>query len=78
MYFRYEQSDGTKQEQQGEIINANSENEFLNVRGSFTWIGPDGVTYTVIYVANEDGYKPEIEQGPGGAVPAGVLASLTG
>lgn len=45
--------------------------------GSFSWVGPDGVTYTVNYTAGEEGYKPEIEQGPGGGVPA-VVASLLG
>ncbi|KAJ0179912.1 hypothetical protein K1T71_004503 [Dendrolimus kikuchii] len=76
--FGYEQSDGTRQEQLGEINNVDSETGSLRVKGSFTWIGPDGVSYTVTYVANEDGYNPQIEQGPGGAVPAGVLASLAG
>ncbi|KAJ0179917.1 hypothetical protein K1T71_004508 [Dendrolimus kikuchii] len=76
--FAYEQSDGTKQEQVGEIRNKDSENPILEVKGTFTWIGPDGVSYNVTYVANEDGYKPQMEQGPGGAVPSAVLASMTG
>lgn len=46
--------------------------------GSFSWVGPDGVTYTVNYTAGEEGYKPEIEQGPGGGVPPAVVASLLG
>nr|AAV73780.1 cuticle protein 13 [Antheraea yamamai] len=66
--YAFEQSDGTKQEQHGELRNAGTENESLFVKGSFTWIGPDGVTYIVRYEAGEEGYKPEIEEGPGGAV----------
>lgn len=76
--YRFEQDDGTKQEQQGQLINEGSEDEYLSVKGSFTWIGPDGVTYRVTYVADKNGYQPEIEEGPGGAVPDSVVASLLG
>lgn len=75
---RFEQSDGTKQEQTGELRNAGTDDEYIFVKGSFSWIGPDGVTYTVTYEAGEDGYEPEIGQGPGGAVPPDVAASLIG
>nr|AAV91347.1 cuticle protein 2 [Lonomia obliqua] len=76
--YAYEQSDGTRQEQEGFLENEGTKEEYLSVKGSFTWVGPDGVTYTVHYVANKEGYQPEIDQGPGGAVPPAVLASLAG
>ncbi|VVC97695.1 unnamed protein product, partial [Leptidea sinapis] len=74
----FEQTDGTKQEQQGEVINQGREDESIVVRGSFSWVGPDGVTYKVTYIADTNGYQPEIEEGPGGAVPPAVVASLLG
>lgn len=77
-FNRYEQTDGTKQEQQGELVNVGLENEHLVVKGRFTFIGDDGITYVVTYIADENGYQPEIEQGPGGAVPDAVVASLLG
>ncbi|CAH2075265.1 unnamed protein product, partial [Iphiclides podalirius] len=73
----FEQSDGTKQQQQGELVKKGS-NEYLSVKGSFTYIGLDGVTYTVTYTADDNGYRPEIEQGPGGGVPDAVVASMLG
>lgn len=76
--FSLEQSDGTKKEEQGELKNAGTDDEAISVKGSYTWVGPDGVTYTVNYVADENGFQPTIEQGPGGAVPPGVVASLLG
>ncbi|CAF4778049.1 endocuticle structural glycoprotein SgAbd-5 [Pieris rapae] len=76
--FALEQSDGTKKEEQGELKNAGTDDEAISVRGSYTWVGPDGVTYTVTYVADDKGYQPTIEQGPGGAIPPGVVASLIG
>ncbi|XP_073951989.1 endocuticle structural glycoprotein SgAbd-5-like [Choristoneura fumiferana] len=76
--FAYEQSNGQKQQEQGELRNAGAENESIAVKGSYAWVGPDGVTYIVTYVADENGFQPTIEQGPGGAVPGAVVASLLG
>ncbi|KPI97917.1 PREDICTED: endocuticle structural glycoprotein SgAbd-5-like [Papilio xuthus] len=76
--YAYEQTDGTKQEQEGTLVNAGLENEHIVVKGRFTFIGSDGVTYVVTYIADDKGYQPEIEQGPGGAVPDSVVASLLG
>ncbi|XP_030023460.2 endocuticle structural protein SgAbd-6-like [Manduca sexta] len=76
--YSFEQSDGTQQEQEGELKNAGTEDEIYVVRGSFSWVGPDGVKYTVHYVADENGYQPEPEEGPGSAVPFDLLASSLG
>ncbi|XP_061710367.1 uncharacterized protein LOC133520081 [Cydia pomonella] len=76
--FVYELSDGSKHEEQGELKNQGTENEAIAVRGQYSWVGPDGVTYVVSYIADENGFQPTIEQGPGGAVPPGVVASLLG
>ncbi|KAF9414980.1 hypothetical protein HW555_007247 [Spodoptera exigua] len=75
---RFDQSDGTGRDEYGEVRNAGSEDEFVAVKGSYSWVGPDGVKYTVNYVADENGFQPTIEQGPGGAVPSAVVASLLG
>lgn len=76
MFYSYEQSDGSRQEQYGEIKSEGHEDEHIVVHGSYSWVGPDGVKYIVTYVADEEGFQPEIEQGPGGAVPLDVMKSL--
>ncbi|XP_045764455.1 flexible cuticle protein 12-like isoform X1 [Maniola jurtina] len=75
--YAFEQSDGTKQEQQGELRNAGLENEAIAVKGVYSWIAPNGYRYTVVYTADDEGYKSEIEEAPGGAPPA-LVASLLG
>ncbi|XP_032510813.2 endocuticle structural glycoprotein SgAbd-5-like [Danaus plexippus] len=76
--FGFELSDQTKREEQGELKNAGSENEFIAVKGSYSWVDQDGQLYTVNYVADENGFQPTIEQSKGGAIPSAVLAAFTG
>lgn len=87
--FRFSQSDGTGANQVGTIKNEGSEDEYLAVSGSYTWVAPDGVTFKVTYIADKDGYKPEItviQERPdaeipptvGGGAPPALIASLLG
>ncbi|KAJ8956823.1 hypothetical protein NQ318_014237 [Aromia moschata] len=79
-----EQSDGIRQEAQGTIKNAGTDNEALEVKGSYSYVGPDGKTYEVKYTADEEGYHPEGEHLPPSAgvkklgIPASGQASLIG
>lgn len=77
-HIRYEQSDGQKRNEEGVLKNPGAEDESIAVKGSYAWVDQDGVTYVVNYVADENGFQPTIEQGPGGAVPSAVVASLLG
>lgn len=56
--FSYETSDGQKREEYGQIIRPEGKEEFLFVTGSYSYIGPDGVTYKTEYVADDTGYHP--------------------
>lgn len=57
--LRYETSDGISRQEEAEIKNAGTENEALSVKGSISWVAPDGVTYTINFVADENGYQPQ-------------------
>lgn len=59
LVFSFETSNGIAAEEQGQLINPGTENESISVKGSFKYTGPDGVTYTVTYVADENGFQPE-------------------
>ncbi|KAI5633477.1 insect cuticle protein domain-containing protein [Phthorimaea operculella] len=57
--FAVETSNGISQQEQGQLVNAGSENEAIAVRGQYSYTGPDGVVYSVTYVADENGFQPQ-------------------
>ncbi|KAL7734144.1 hypothetical protein ACLKA6_011824 [Drosophila palustris] len=57
--YAFETSDGNKQQAQGDLKNAGTDDEALAVRGSFSFVADDGQTYTINYVADENGYQPQ-------------------
>ncbi|KMQ89935.1 flexible cuticle protein 12 [Lasius niger] len=63
--FAYELSNGQAHQESAQLVNAGHENESLAVRGSFTYVDPvTNVRYTVNYVADENGFRPEGEHLP--------------
>lgn len=40
------------------VKNLGTENEILSVTGAISWVGLDGQTYTINFVADENGYQP--------------------
>ncbi|KAK5646570.1 hypothetical protein RI129_005034 [Pyrocoelia pectoralis] len=54
--FLYQTSDGISREEKAELRTVGS-NQAVVVQGSYSYIGVDGVTYTVNYVADENGYR---------------------
>ncbi|XP_017095289.2 larval cuticle protein 65Ag1-like [Drosophila bipectinata] len=57
--YTYETSDGSAAQAAGELKNAGSENEAIVVKGSFSFVADDGQTYTVNYIADENGFQPQ-------------------
>lgn len=57
--YSYTLSDGTKRSEEAVVLNAGTENESLSVTGSVSWVAPDGQSYTVNFVADENGFQPE-------------------
>lgn len=57
--FSYETSDGVTRQEQAEVKNAGTDQEALSVRGSVSWVAPDGQTYTLHYIADENGFQPQ-------------------
>lgn len=57
--YSVETSDGKSHQEEGQLKNIGTEQEALVVRGSYTFVGDDGVTYTVNYLADENGFQPQ-------------------
>ncbi|KAI8040838.1 hypothetical protein M5D96_006781 [Drosophila gunungcola] len=52
-------SDGQSAQAEGQLKNIGSENEAISVQGSYKFVGDDGVTYEVSYIADENGFQPQ-------------------
>jgi len=66
--FGFEQSDGQSRVETGEVKQIGEEKGMV-MRGSYSFIGDDGQTYTVTYIADENGFQPV-----GAHIPAAPVA----
>ncbi|XP_063982116.1 flexible cuticle protein 12-like [Diachasmimorpha longicaudata] len=60
--YNYELSDGSQKQEEASFESATNEEgkpvPAIVVRGSYSFVGEDGVTYTVTYTADKDGFHP--------------------
>ncbi|CAK1550811.1 unnamed protein product [Leptosia nina] len=77
-HYAYETSDGTKAEQDGQILPGTVPEEgSLKISGSYSYIGDDGQTYSVSYIADENGFQPIGDHLPTPPpIPEAILRSL--
>lgn len=52
--IRYKTSDGAVREEVGEV-----KHSYIKVHGKYEFVGEDGETYVINYVADEKGFRPE-------------------
>ncbi|XP_039487593.1 larval cuticle protein 65Ag1-like [Drosophila santomea] len=57
--YAFETSNGIAAQEQGQLKNAGTELEALAVKGSYSFVSDDGQTYTVNYIADENGFQPQ-------------------
>ncbi|XP_037720463.1 larval cuticle protein 65Ag1-like [Drosophila subpulchrella] len=57
--YNWATSDGQEANAAGKLKDVGTENEAISVQGSYRFIGDDGVTYEVTYIADENGFQPQ-------------------
>ena len=55
--YSFQTSNGIFREERGELANAGQPDEHLVVRGSFSYIDPDGKLVVVHFIADDKGYQ---------------------
>lgn len=74
--YNYETGDGVKASQVGDLKQIDKETVGIS-QGSYSWQGDDGKTYTVTYIADENGFQPTGEHLPvPPEIPAAIQKSL--
>ncbi|XP_013110235.1 larval cuticle protein 65Ag1-like [Stomoxys calcitrans] len=57
--FAVETSDGKTFQEQGQVEDLGTDDEAISVKGSYSYVGDDGQTYSVNYVADRNGFQPQ-------------------
>ena len=58
-YYSSETSDGSFHQAQGQLKQIGKDEAAVVQQGSYRFIADDGQTYTINYVADENGYQPQ-------------------
>lgn len=58
-HFFYQSEDGTHREETAQVHNPGSENEYLEINGSYSYYDGDGKEVVVHYKADNHGFVPE-------------------
>lgn len=59
VFFSVETSDGKSHQEEGQLKDVGTDHEAIVVRGSYAYVGDDGQTYSIQYLADENGFQPE-------------------
>ncbi|VVC94841.1 unnamed protein product [Leptidea sinapis] len=59
VHHQFETSDGTQRQEHGSLKQISEDVRGLEVQGSYKYSAPDGLVYTVTYVADEHGFQPQ-------------------
>ncbi|XP_073837836.1 larval cuticle protein 65Ag1-like [Musca autumnalis] len=57
--YAVETSDGKTAQEEGHLEDQGTEDEAIVVKGSYSYVGDDGQTYSVNYVADKNGFQPQ-------------------
>ncbi|CAH2107400.1 unnamed protein product [Euphydryas editha] len=61
--FEFQTSDGVSRKEEAELITV-GDHQGIGVKGSYSYIGPNGQQYIVTYTADDKGFQPQISISP--------------
>nr|CAD7461002.1 unnamed protein product [Timema tahoe] len=73
----YESADGTRAESSGGLKSLGPQEDAQVIKGTYSFLAPDGQTYEVAYQADENGFQPQanfLPQAP--PIPEEILKGL--
>ena len=59
LIFSFETENGIYASESGKPVEGYGDEESYDVNGQFSYTGPDGVVYKVVYVADANGFQPQ-------------------
>lgn len=59
LFYSFETSDGTSRQETGTLKQVDADHHALEVTGSYKYVAPDGLTYSVTFIADEHGFQPQ-------------------
>lgn len=67
MHHSYDTNDGQSRDEELVILNKDTDEEEIVIKGSYSYTGTDGLVYRVDYTADRNGYhanvhKPSVQQ----------------
>ncbi|XP_026286219.1 cuticle protein CP14.6-like [Frankliniella occidentalis] len=75
--FSFETENGIQANEDGTVVRAGTDSESTAKQGSFSYPGPDGVYYSLSYVADDEGFRASGAHLPTPPpIPADILESL--
>ncbi|GLG94012.1 Endocuticle structural protein SgAbd-6 [Gryllus bimaculatus] len=57
---QFKTSNGIIRQENAILKNAGTDDEELEIRGTITWVDVDGKENSIVFVANKDGYQPQV------------------
>ncbi|XP_046960905.1 endocuticle structural glycoprotein SgAbd-5-like [Vanessa cardui] len=60
--FEFQTSDGVSRKEEAELITV-GDHQGIGVKGTYSYVAPDGLQYVVSYTADDKGFKPTIRIG---------------
>lgn len=75
--LRFETSNGITRAETGDFEAITFDTGYSDVKGYYSYVAPDGIRYTVTYIADHNGFQPKLHKSAPNQLPS-AAAAITG